>query len=73
MTANSHTQSTRPRLTASASTSLLNTTLTTTAHHRHSGHQHVRQHGSHAQHPTKPHHPAHHKEKLPPGIQFQPF
>jgi hypothetical protein len=76
MTASTHTQSVRAstkRKTQSAS--LLNSALSTsTAHHRHSGHPQARSHSStQAQHPAKSTHPAHHKEKLPPGIQYQPF
>jgi len=76
MTANTHTQSVRAsakRKTQPAS--LLNSTLSTsTVPHRHRGHPRARSHSStQAQHAAKLTHPAHHKEKLPPGIQYQPF
>lgn len=37
---------------------------------RHHGHALVRKHSTHA---PKPHHPAHHRLNLPPGIEEQPF
>jgi hypothetical protein len=39
-------------------------------HARHRGHALARKHSPHA---PKPHHPAHHRLNLPPGIEEQPF
>jgi hypothetical protein len=72
MTAGAHTQSIHARARLKTQSAALLNLLPSPVQHRHRGHPKARQQGTTLQ-PAMPHHPAHHKEKLPPGIQYQPF